>query len=349
MGFGACVNEQDHALRMEEPFSDRVEQIISSKEQCDMPTQDSQCIAVTTSSFGVYDNEPLELLEKAGFKYRLNPYGRKLTEEEAIETLAGCVGVVAGVEPLTDRVLRALPLLKVISRCGSGMDNIDHDVARELGIAVVNTPYGATQATAEMVVGMIMAMLRQIPAMDRQLRDGVWKKRMGNLIAGKQVGIVGLGRIGSVVAALLTGLGCDVRYSDLYVESDTYARMELDALLQWADIISLNCSITEDSSPLMSTDELAMMKDGGWLVNCSRGDFVDEQALFQALKTGKLSGAALDVYQNEPYNGPLAGLDNVVLTSHASSYALEGRIAMERDAVVNLLKALESRQQEDQQ
>ncbi|WP_369404489.1 NAD(P)-dependent oxidoreductase [Salidesulfovibrio brasiliensis] len=188
-------------------------------------------VGITTSSFARFSREPLEALETAGYTWRMNPHGRKLTEEETVEVLSGCVGVVAGVEPLTRRVFAALPELRAVSRCGTGMDNVDFDAAADYGVRVTNTPYGPTQATAEMVLGMTLSMLRDIPAMDRDLRSGVWKKRMGRQLAGKRVGVVGLGKIGGRLAGMFAALGCEVKYSDPVVESAEFERLGLDDLL----------------------------------------------------------------------------------------------------------------------
>ena len=144
-------------------------------------------IAITTSSFARYSDEPLKLLEQAGVEYVMNDKGRALTEEEAIQVLEGCHGVAAGTEPLTKKVMDALPDLKVISRCGTGMDNVDRAYAAEKGIEVRNTPDGPTLAVAELTLGLILTLLRQVPHQDRELRSGVWKKRMGNLLHGKNV------------------------------------------------------------------------------------------------------------------------------------------------------------------
>ena len=175
-------------------------------------------IAITTSSFARYSDEPLKLLEQAGVEYVMNDKGRALTEEEAIQILEGCHGVAAGTEPLTKKVMDALPDLKVISRCGTGMDNVDRAYAAEKGIEVRNTPDGPTLAVAELTLGLILTLLRQVPHQDRELRSGVWKKRMGNLLHGKNVGIVGFGKIGQAVAHLLEPFGVNVALMYRYAE-----------------------------------------------------------------------------------------------------------------------------------
>lgn len=297
-------------------------------------------VAITTSSFAQFSDEPLEMLRRAGVEYLLNPHGRKLTEAEALEMLAGCVGVVAGTEPLTAEVIGALSGLKVISRCGVGMDNVDCAAAQTCGIGVCNTPFGPTLAVAELVLGLALNLLRNVNLMDRELRAGTWKKRMGANLAGKRLGVVGMGRIGSAVAAAFVPHDVEVAYCDPGVEDAPFARMDLEELLAWADIVSLNCSAPAGGGPLLDRRLLGLMRPGAWLINCARGGLVDEGALREALIEGALAGAALDVFEREPYQGELAGLDNVILTPHIGSYARESRVRMEVDAVRNLLSGL---------
>ncbi|MEW5773111.1 MAG: phosphoglycerate dehydrogenase [Thermodesulfobacteriota bacterium] len=300
-------------------------------------------IAVTTSTFAEYSREPLDLLEAAGAEVVLNPLGRKLKPEETIALLAGCDGVVAGTETYDAAVFAALPGLRAVSRCGVGMDSVDQAAARNRGVKVLNTPLGPTRAVAELTVGLALDLLRQVTRMDRELRAGTWKKRMGSLLAGKKVGVVGFGRIGRATAELFAGLGCEIGYSDVapFADCPIYAKcMELPELLAWADIVTLHCSKPASGGFVLGEAELAAMRPGAWLINCGRGGLVDEDALYRALQGGRLSGAAVDCFGQEPYAGPLAGADTAVLTPHIGSYAREGRARMETDAVKNLLDAL---------
>ena len=297
-------------------------------------------VAITTSSFAEFSDKPLHLLHEYGIAYELNPYGRKLTEDEAISMLHGCVGVAAGTEPLTARVMDALPDLKVISRCGVGMDNVDLKAAAKRSIAVCNTPDGPTLAVAELTLSYALALLRKVNQMDRELREGVWKKRMGSTLKGKKLGIIGFGRIGRAVAELFAPLGVEVAFNDPVAESDTYRKMGVGDLLAWADILAFHCSKTGGECSLFTTEQLRTMKPGSWVINASRGGIVNEDALYKILKSGHLGGAAIDVFEQEPYNGPLTELDNVILTPHIGSYARESRIQMEIDAVRNLISAL---------
>lgn len=296
-------------------------------------------IAITTSSFAKDSSEPLDMLKNRGIEYILNPYGRALSEDEAIELLAGCAGVAAGTEPLTERVFAALPKLKTVSRCGVGMDNVDLVAAKNRGIVVKNTPDGPTRAVAELTLGLALALLREIPAMDRDIRAGVWKKRMGCLLDEKKVGIIGLGRIGLATAKLFAALGAEVAYADPVASHPDFARKDLESLLAWAELITVHAPPAKDGF-LLNAKRLGLLRQGAWLINAARGGIVDESALAELLKEGQLKGAALDVFGQEPYTGPLTGLNNVILTPHIGSYAKEARIRMEIDTIANLLDGL---------
>ncbi len=298
-------------------------------------------IAITTTSFGEHDKSGLKLLTDKGFELILNPYGRKLKAGEVTEMCQDAAGIIAGTEQFTREVLGKLNKLKVISRCGSGMDNIDMDSAKRYGIKLFNTPDGPTLAVAELTVGLILNLLRKVNQMDSEIRQGKWKKRMGNLLSAKKVGIIGFGKIGRKVASFLKSFGCEICYFDPFVADGTsgFRSLSKEDLFRWADIVSIHASMTDK---IVTDHELGMMKKGAWLINISRGELLDEEALYEHLKAGHLSGAAIDVFGTEPYNGPLKSMDNVILTPHIGSYAAEARMAMEREAVENLLKGLKA-------
>ena len=312
-------------------------------------------IAITTTSFGKYCKEPLRLLEKKGLEIIFNPFQRKLKSSEVVELCKNAIGVIAGTEKLDAATLEKLNKLKVISRCGAGIDNVDIDAAAKLNIKVYNTPDAPTLAVVELTMGLILNLLRKIEQMNTAIKNGRWEKLMGNLLYGKEVGIIGFGRIGSMLAELLMLFGCGVRYYDIRTGGEglrtkgkvsrtqssllSSQYFQLDELLKDSDIISIHISSKEQ---IIGKNEIKQMKKGAWLVNVSRGGVVDEEALYQALKRGHLSGAALDVFAQEPYTGPLKDLDNVILTPHIGSYAKEARVKMEMETVENLLKGLEA-------
>lgn len=300
-------------------------------------------VAITTSSFGEHQIEPINLLRNKGLEIILNTYGRQLKQHEILELCQGCQGIIAGTEKYDGTVFSQLKELRVISRCGTGLDNIDLIAAKACGIKILNTPLAPVQAVAELTVGMIINLLRKVNLMSMELGQGTWKKRMGNLLYGKKVGIIGFGNIGKKVAELLMPFETDIGYFDL--KSDTthnrYKRMGFTDLLKWADIVTLHCSST-GGGPIIGENEFALLKKGSWLINTARGDLVDEGALFSALTEGRINGAAIDVFGSEPYDGPLTKLSNVILTPHIGSYAMESRIAMELEAVNNLIEGLEN-------
>ncbi|MBP9855346.1 MAG: phosphoglycerate dehydrogenase [Candidatus Omnitrophica bacterium] len=295
-------------------------------------------IFISTSSFGEFSDEPIKLIEEAGLEYGLNPYGRKMTSDELSQLAFDVDGLIAGTETLDGKMLNKFLKLKVISRCGAGIDNVDIDYTQQKGIRVYNTPDAPTLAVAELTVGLIVDMLRGISELNSQVHQGQWKKKMGSLLFKKRVGIIGYGRIGRKVAELLKAFGCELKFYDKYFvdKIENVERVELDELLAWSDIITIHVS---ESQELITPEKLRLMRKGTWIVNTCRGGVVNEQALFIALKEKHLAGAALDVFLQEPYDGNLKELDNVILTPHIGSYAKESRVYMETQAVENLLDA----------
>jgi len=303
-------------------------------------------ILITTSSFSSAADAELAQLRVAGYEVVLNPRRRRLSEDEAQALLTADVeGMIAGVEPLTRRVLAGAKGLKVVSRCGIGLDSVDLEAARELGIEVLNTPDAPSGAVAEITVGLTLAVLRKIALADRQVRAGQWRSLMGRLLSAQVAGVVGYGRIGRKVAALFGAFGCRVLACDPVATAAApgVTLCGLDELLARSDIVSLHLPIGPDTAKLMNAARIARMKKGAVLVNVSRGGLVDEAALHQALVAGQLGGAALDVFEKEPYAGPLAALDQVVLTAHMGSAAEESRAVMEQEAAANLVRALSAK------
>lgn len=299
-------------------------------------------VFISTSSFAAYDKRPVTLLEENNLKVTLNPHGKKLTREQISSILPDYNYLIAGTEPLSKDLLEKCPSLEIISRCGTGMDNVDIDAAKDLGIKVFNTPDAPTLAVAELTLAFILDLLRKVNEMDSDIRNGIWKKKMGNLLHGKKIGIIGFGRIGQKAGALLSAFGTELAYCDMapQVCSFNCGEKQFDNILGWADIITLHISPPRDCGPVIGDKELKLMKKGSLLINVSRGGIVDEDALYRALKEGHLAGAALDVFEREPYSGPLTELNNIILTPHIGSYAKEARVQMETEAVNNLLKGL---------
>ena len=301
-------------------------------------------VLLSVSSFGAGGDEPRRKLEAAGMDVLDNPHGRRLTRDEIAKAIPGVHALVAGTEPLDEGVLEQAVRLRVISRVGVGLENVDLNAARSLGIVVRNTPDAVTDPVAELTLGGILSLLRHIGEMDRALRNGGWERKMGGLLRGKTVGIVGLGRIGRRLAELLAPFEVELLASDRAPDQAVADQLgatyvELGELLERSDVVTLH--VPGMSRPLLGADELARMQPHALLVNASRGGLVDEDALIDALRGERLAGAYVDTFVDEPYTGPLTELEQVVVTPHAGSYAREARARMEAEAVDNLVEALE--------
>jgi D-3-phosphoglycerate dehydrogenase / 2-oxoglutarate reductase len=299
-------------------------------------------VAVSVSTFGAADGEPRDRLVASGAKLVENPHGRTLTEDEALELVQDADALIAGTEPLTAAVLEGAPRLRAVSRVGIGTDNVDLKAAARLGIAVFNTPDAVTEAAAEITVGGILSVLRHLHWMDAELRAGRWSRQMGSLLNEKTVGVVGLGRVGKRVASLLRPFEVELLGYDIFPDAVAAQRCGItltpfDELLAAADVLTIHTSKSPDIGPIIGAGELATMKEGAILVDTARGGLIDEDALAEALESGRLGGAYLDVFADEPYTGRLRSLPTVLLTPHAGSYAREARTRMEAEAVEHVL------------
>ena len=250
-------------------------------------------------------------------------------------------GIIAGLEPLNREVLQGTKL-KVISRVGSGLSNVDLESCKELGIKVCSTPNGPTEAVAELTIGALLGMLRMIPQMSSSLHQGKWEKRIGTQLKGKTVAVVGYGRIGRRVAQLLRPFEVKLIVVDPKVEASSLTNERLLLLqdaLPLADIITLH---TSGEACLIGEVEISRMKPGIFLLNVARGGVISETALAEGVRNGKVAGACLDTFAQEPYRGVLEDLSQIILTPHIGSYTTECRIGMENEAVENFLQAMGS-------
>ena len=298
-------------------------------------------IAVSTSSFCAIDKAPLDLLKKKGCRVVLNPYKRKLTEKEIIDFLDNVDGLIAGLEPLNENVFKKTKKLKAISRVGIGLDNIDLNSARRLGIKVSNTPDGPTKAVAELTIGACINLARNIGIASDSLHKKNWIKYLGPGIIGSKVLIIGYGRIGKEVSRLFKAFDADIFIYDPNVSSLDLKYNEklvgFDEGLGLADIITLHADVNKQ---LISFKQFDLMKEGVIILNSSRGALINEDALVRFIKNKKVSSAWLDVFDKEPYNGELTQFNQVLLTPHMSTYSEKCRKDMEMMAVKNLLNDL---------
>ena len=302
-------------------------------------------VLITTSSFSLGNFVQAKSLHDAGISLEMNPHGRRLSEDEVAELVAtDVIAILAGLEPLTDRVLSNAKSLRVIARCGTGLDSVDLQAASRLGIDVFNTPDAPTQAVAELTIAHMLNSLRHISTTDSNMRSGKWTPTMGSLLATKTVGLIGVGRIGSAVAKLAQAFGARVIGFDPVVSShNSVELLSLDEVLNQADIVSLHVPINDQTHHIMNASAISRMKPGSIVVNVSRGGLIDESALHDALKSQHLSGAALDCFEDEPYSGPLLQIPGVHVTAHMGSYARETRDLMEVEASTNLVNGLRKR------
>jgi D-3-phosphoglycerate dehydrogenase / 2-oxoglutarate reductase len=304
-----------------------------------------QNILLATSTFAKYNKIPLKIISDMNYKYTFNKTGNKLNDGNIINYLKDSIGVIAGTELYSNEILNRLPKLKVISRLGVGMDNIDINVAKQNGIKVYKTQTTPAPAVAELVLGFMLDLARKISYQNNILKSGTWKKEMGNLLKSKTLGVIGLGIIGKTLVELVKGFDFNILAFDLY-QDEQFSKeygvnyCDLDTLLSESDIISIHLNLTDETNQLMNATQISKMKPGSILINASRGEIIDEEALCKALKEKKILGAGLDVFSEEPYSGSLTELDNVILTPHIGSYAKELRIQMEIEAVENLMRGL---------
>lgn len=294
----------------------------------------------------------IDLLRENGCRVDVNAEDRPLTREELVAAVSGRDGFLAMITDTLDReALEQMKGIRVLSNCAAGYNHIDLVTATRMGILVTNTPGVLTDATADLTWALIFAVSRRIVEADRFTRAGRFREWLpmgflGGDLTGRTLGIVGAGRIGRAVALRSSGFGMTVLYADGFsvpeLESKLGARrVGLDQLLASSDFVSLHVPLTPETRRLIDSRALGRMKRSAYLINTSRGPVVDEKALVEALRSGRIAGAGLDVYENEPRIEPgLIGLDNVVLLPHIGSATLESRTRMSVMAAGNLLEAL---------
>lgn len=303
-------------------------------------------ILVTPRSFSQNSQEPREILLKYGFEIITNPYGRIMTMDEIKELVKDVDGVILGVDPFGKEVMENAENLKVISRYGVGLDNIDMEYAKSKGITVHRTVGANSNAVADYAFGLMMDVSRKISFIDRQCRAGDWKKIKTTEMWNKTIGILGLGAIGKGVAKRASGfnmkvLAYDVFKDEEYAKAHDITYVDLNTLLSESDFISLHLPLTSDTKDLISYREFNQMKNSAIIVNTARGGVMNEEALYDALKNNKIYGAGIDVFEKEPpENKAFIDLDNIILGSHCAASSLEAIDNMSMLAVENLIKEL---------
>lgn len=308
-------------------------------------------ILVTPTSFNKPENhEAKSLLEDYADEIVYNTLGRPLSEDEVSEMVEGCDGYIAGLDFVSKKAIESMPAsLKVISRYGAGYDRVDIKAAKDKGISVTNTPGANSEAVADLAFGLLLAVARKIPSMDRKVRSMEWPRSQGVEIYNKTIGILGLGAIGKAVARRAKGFSMEVLAYDPYmnreyVKENGIVECELDELLKRADFISLHLPSIESTHHIINKRALELMKTGAIIVNTARGGLIDEEAAYAVLKEGKLGGLALDAFEIEPpKESPLFELDNVVVTPHIGAHTQEAVKNMAVMSVKSLIDVLEGK------
>ncbi|MFQ5795021.1 MAG: hydroxyacid dehydrogenase [Candidatus Bipolaricaulia bacterium] len=294
------------------------------------------------------DRAGIDLLQSAGLKVVLLP---EPTKKSLLEQVEGCDAILVRTAPITRQVIEAGSRLKVIARHGVGMDNVDMRAATEHGIVVVNTPEANAESVAEHVVGLMLALAKNLLKADRALRADRFEVRhtyIGIDLSGKTLGIIGMGRIGSAVARKavhgfnMTVLGYDPYLTPDRVPESITLTDDLNALLQSSDFISIHSPLTQETRGLIGERELGRMRPTAYLINAARGGIVNERALIRTLQQRTIAGAALDVYEAEPPSpdNPLFAMENVVVTPHMASHTREALIRMATHAAEGIVEVL---------
>lgn len=303
-------------------------------------------ILVTPRSFGKTDSSVWEKLKNAGLEVVRNPGETIMSENEMIKHLADCEGIIIGVDPLNENILKQAPKLKAIAKYGVGVDNIAMDYCQKQGIKVSRTVGANANAVADFTFALMMAVARKIVSIDQKCRQSDWSKITTIDLYGKKLGILGLGAIGRGVAARAQGfnmtvMAYDVYWDEAYASEHQIIKSTPEEIYKNADFISLHLPLLPETRNLIGAEQLALMKKTAVLVNTARGGLIDEDALLDALKSRQIYGAGIDAFSTEPPENPdWFTLDNIVIGSHAAASTTGATEHMGQMAVANLIRDL---------
>ena len=307
-------------------------------------------VLVATRSFGSTSQKPWDVLTEAGCDVKKADMKGEISEERLIDLLRDIDGAVVGVVPMTRHVLEASPRLKVVSMHGVGVDHIDLQAASQHGVVVANCPGANDQAVADLAIGLMIAVARQIPCADQALRREEWGRYSGSELWNRTLGLIGYGRIGRGVAKRALGFDMNVIVYDPYILPEQVGLpgvqlSGLEEVITSADFLSLHAALTDETRQIIGESQLRSMKPTAFLINTARGGLVDEAALYLALSQKWIAGAALDVFVNEPPLGsPLLGLENLVVTPHVGAHTQEAIERMGVMAAQNVVQTLQGGQ-----
>jgi D-3-phosphoglycerate dehydrogenase len=306
-------------------------------------------ILITPRSFASSSDKAIKMLTARGYEIQRNNTDQPYQKEEMLNLIKDIDGMIIGIDELSAEIIERADKLKVISKYGIGLDNIDLPMAIKKKIIVTNTPQANVDAVADLAFGLILSLARRIPEADQKTKSGKWEKIIGKSVWEKTLGIIGLGKIGKQVVKRAQGFQMNILVFDLIKDKKFASRysikyVSLEKLLQKSDYITIHIPLNDTTRGMISYKELGKIKKEAFLINTSRGGIVDEQALYKALRNNQLKGAALDVYSNEPpVESPLKELDNVIMTPHIGAYTEEAIENMGMQAAQNLIDVLEGR------
>jgi len=290
------------------------------------------------------------MFTERGYEIKRNNTGRPYEKEEMLKLIRDIDGIIIGIDELSAEIIEEADALKVISKYGIGLDNIDINTATNKKIIVTSTPTANVDAVADLAFGLILSLARRIPEADKKTKSGKWEKIIGKSVWEKTLGVIGLGKISRQVVKRAIGFEMNILAFDIvkdkkFVQKYGIKYVNLEKLLRKSDYITIHIPLNDATRGMISYEELEKMKKNAFLINTSRGGIVDEEALYDALRNNKLRGAALDVYNNEPLReSPLKELDNVIMTPHIGAYTEEAIENMSIQAAQNLIDVLEGRE-----
>ena len=305
-------------------------------------------IGIATSSFGSISDEPIKILLDNNFQIIFNDTKQVVNEDWLIKNFSDCDAVIAGTEIYNQKVLSHLSNLKIISRLGVGVDNLDIEYAKKKNIKISIVATTPELSVAELVLSYILSISRETHNHHFDLKHNLkWKKRMGGLVTGKVLGIIGLGKIGKRLVNLVSGFNMKILVHDInpdhnFILDNKINLVSFDTLINQSDYITIHVDSLGINSNMFNKNTFLKMKKNSTIINTSRGSLINEYDLYEALKKKIIGFAALDVFKNEPYTGNLINLDNVILTPHIGSYAREIRLKMECEASDNIINFIMS-------
>jgi D-3-phosphoglycerate dehydrogenase len=307
-------------------------------------------VLITTIPFADKNHFPLDLLKNNNIEYLINPLNKKLTEDELADMVTDFDVIIAGTEPITKKVMDNAPNLKMISRVGIGLDSVDLLEARKRGIVVSYTPDAPAPAVSELTIGLMISLLRLVHVSNMEMHNGKWQRYFGRRISEVTIGIIGVGRIGLGVLKHLQGFGLprillndisdSCNLNNMSAEKLNIEWVDKDTIYKQADVITIHTPLTTQTKSMITKDQLTSMKRDAIIINSSRGGIINEKDLYSVMKTGHLGGAAIDVFDIEPYGGELKDIQRCILTAHMGSMSVDCRSKMEIEATEEAVRFL---------